>query len=49
MRFSLFRARAAIGRAKSVPEERYIQAYETIARDMAQQIAQLTEKGGADI
>lgn len=42
-------ARAAIGRAKSVPEERYIQAYETIARDMAQQIAQLTEKGGADI
>ena len=23
--------------------------YETIARDMAQQIAQLTEKGGADI
>ncbi|WP_454940003.1 V-type ATP synthase subunit A [Evtepia sp.] len=40
-------ARAAIGRAKTVPEENYVQTYETIAADMASQIRQLVEEGGA--
>ena len=38
--------RAAIGRAKSVPEESYQGAYEQMATDMEDQIAQLVEKGG---
>ena len=39
-------ARAAIGRAKSVPEESYATVYETIAAEMEAQIAKLAEKGG---
>ena len=41
--------RAAIGRAKSVPEESYQSVYEQIAADMEEQIAQLAEKGGEGV
>ncbi len=41
-------ARAAIGRAKTVPEGAYVSAYETIASDMEAQIRQLAERGGED-
>ncbi len=39
-------ARAAIGRAKSIPEESYTSAYEKIAAEMEAQITQLAERGG---
>ena len=41
--------RAAIGRAKSVPEESYAAVYEQIAADMEAQIAQLAERGGESV
>ena len=41
-------ARAAIGRAKSVPEDEYAAAYAKIAVDMAAQIEAVAEKGGLD-
>ncbi|MDY3013953.1 MAG: V-type ATP synthase subunit A [Evtepia sp.] len=39
-------SRAAIGRAKSVPEDQYARAYELIATQMEKEIAELAEKGG---
>ncbi|MCI8538644.1 MAG: V-type ATP synthase subunit A [Oscillospiraceae bacterium] len=41
-------ARAAIGRAKSVPADEYETAYAKIASDMAAQIDELAAKGGLD-
>ena len=41
--------RAAIGRAKSVPEESYAAVYEQISADMEAQIAQLAERGGESV
>ena len=41
-------ARAAIGRAKSVPEDEYVEAYKKIEADMEMQIAELAAKGGED-
>ena len=39
--------REQIGRAKSVPEESYVEAYEKISADMKEQIKNLNDLGGA--
>lgn len=39
-------AREKIGRAKSVPAEEYVQAYQQIAEEMAQQVAAVIAQGG---
>ena len=41
-------AREKIGRAKSVPEETYVSAYEALAQEMKQQIAVIAAKGGEE-
>jgi V/A-type H+-transporting ATPase subunit A len=40
--------REPIGRAKSMPEEEYVQGYAAIARDMAEQIEAIAAKGGEE-
>jgi V/A-type H+-transporting ATPase subunit A len=41
-------ARGAIGRAKSVPEDEYVEAYAKMHADMEEQIQAIAEQGGLD-
>ena len=41
-------AREKIGRAKSVPAEEYVQVYQQIEEEMAQEIAAVAAQGGED-
>ncbi|MCI8514589.1 MAG: V-type ATP synthase subunit A [Lachnospiraceae bacterium] len=41
-------ARALIGRAKSVPQDEYVESYKKMEAEMEMQIADLAEKGGLD-
>ena len=43
---SVIPSREAIGRAKSVPEEQYVENFERIRQEMAEQIEALAAKGG---
>jgi len=38
-----------IGRAKSVPADEYKENYETLSREMEEQIRTLAEKGGDEL